>query len=185
MPSIENSCKWYFPELPDGVAEQNTTSSDEETLKNQSSIEALVRESIQNSLDVHNPNSKKPVIVEYRFGCIKNAQESIPNFLKIKKYIEGAKDYILSRGNSNANIFFNPMLSFIDAHKESFPYLCVSDYNTIGMDYAEDGRSRFFSFMNTGFNDKGGELGKGGSYGIGKAAYYMFSCIRTLVSTKN
>lgn len=181
MPSIENNCKWYFPELPDGVDEQNTTSSDEETLKNQSSIEALVRESIQNSLDVHNPNSKKPVTVEYRFGCINNAQESIPNFLKIKEHIEGAKDYILSRGNSNANIFFDPMLSFMDTHKESFPYLCVSDYNTIGMDYAEEGRSRFFSFMNKGFNDKGGELGKGGSYGIGKAAYYMFSCIRTIL----
>lgn len=180
MKNIEKQCKWYFPLLADGIDEQNTTNSDEENLKNQSSIEALVRESIQNSLDVHNSENNDPVIVEFKFGSIKDAQESIPNLLEIKEHIEGAKEYLLSRGNENANIYFDPMLSFIDAHKNVFPYLCVSDFNTIGMDYSEEGRSRFFSFMNKGFNDKSG-LGSGGSYGIGKAAYYMFSAIRTIL----
>lgn len=180
MANIENDCKWYFPKLSPGIDEQNITNSDEENLKNQSSIEALVRESIQNSLDVHNPDNDDPVVVEFKFGTIDNAQESIPNFLKIKEHIQGAKEYLLSRGNDNANIFFDPMLDFIKAHATSFPYLCVSDSNTIGMDYAEEGRSRFFSFMNKGFNDKSG-LGSGGSYGIGKAAYYMFSAIRTIM----
>lgn len=180
MTSIENKCKWYFPELAPGIDEQNITNSDEENLKNQSSTEALVRESIQNSLDVHNPDNDNPVIVEFKFGSIENAQESIPNFLKIKEHIQGSKDYLLSRGNENATIFFDPMLDFLETHKQSFPYLCVSDSNTVGMDYAEEGRSRFFSFMNKGFNDKSG-LGSGGSYGIGKAAYYMFSTIRTIM----
>lgn len=180
MASIENNCKWYFPKLAPGIDEQNTTNSDEENLKNQTSIEALVRESIQNSLDVHDPNNNKPVVVEFKFGSINNAQDSIPNFLKIGEHIQGAKEYLLSRGNENANIYFAPMLDFLETHKTSFPYLCVSDSNTIGMDYAEEGRSRFFSFMNKGFNDKSG-VGSGGSYGIGKAAYYMFSTIRTIL----
>lgn len=180
MVNIENGCNWYFPELAPGIDEQNITNSDDENFKDQSSIEALVRESIQNSLDVHNPDNDKPVIVEFKFGSIDNAQETIPNFLKIKEHIQGAKEYLLSRGNENANIYFDPMLEFMETHKKSFPYLCVSDFNTIGMDYAEEGRSRFFSFMNKGFNDKSG-LGSGGSYGIGKAAYYMFSAIRTIL----
>lgn len=180
MANIEKGCNWYFPALAPGIDEQNITNSDEENLKNQSSVEALVRESIQNSLDVHNPDNNTPVIVEFKFGSIDNAQESIPNFLKIKDHIQGAKDYLLSRGNENANIFFDPMLDFLETHEKSFPYLCVSDSNTIGMDYAEEGRSRFFSFMNKGFNDKSG-LGSGGSYGIGKAAYYMFSAIRSIM----
>lgn len=181
MNNIEKQCKWYFPPLIDGIDEQNTTNSDEETLKNQSSIEALVRESIQNSLDVHDPESGKPVVVEFKFGSINDPQETIPAFLEIEEHIKGAKDYILSKGNSSADLYFDPMLSFMENHRKSFPYLCVSDYNTIGMNYAgKDAPSRFFSFMNNGFNDKN-DPGSGGSYGIGKAAYYMFSEIRTIL----
>lgn len=180
MANIEKHCKWYFPPFVPGMDEQNTTSSDEETLKNQTSIDALVRESGQNSLDVRDLESDKPVVIEYRFGRIYKPKESIPAFMQIEERIQGAKEYILSRGNENSNLYFDPMLSLIESNRDSFPYLCVSDYNTIGMNYSPNGRSRFFSFMNNGFNDKSSES-SGGSYGIGKAAYYMFSGIRTIL----
>lgn len=98
MCNIEKGCHWYFPELHKGIEEKNTTDSDEETLKSQSSIEALVRESIQNSLDVHDGSIKTdgnrtPVIMEFKFGSIRNTKERIPSFLEIQKYIQGSKDY--------------------------------------------------------------------------------------------
>lgn len=172
--SIEKGCKWYFPPLTKGIEEKNTTDSDEETLRNQSSVEALVRESIQNSLDVHD-GSNNPVIMEFKLGSIKNPLEQIPNFMEIKKYIEGSRDYIFSEGYDDATFVFNPMLQFLDGHTEAFPYLCVADYNTIGMNH-----NRFKAFTSKGSSFKSNK-GAGGSYGIGKAAYYMASKIRTIL----
>ena len=175
MENIEKGCHWYFPILAKGIEEKNTTDSDEETLKNQSSIEALVRESIQNSLDVHD-GSMEPVIMTFKFGSIKNPNVQIPNFLEIKKYIQGSKDYILSTGNNDANLVFDPMIKFMESHNETFPYLCVSDSNTTGMD-----KARFKAFTSKGSSFKPQIKGAGGSYGIGKAAYYMASKIRTII----
>lgn len=175
MENIENGCHWYFPQLAKGIEEKNTTDSDEETLKNQSSIEALVRESIQNSLDVHD-GSNEPVVMTFKFGSIKNPTEQIPRFLEIKKYIQGSKDYILSTGNKDAYLVFDPMINFMESHNKTFPYLCVSDSNTTGMD-----DSRFKAFTSKGSSFKPQIRGAGGSYGIGKAAYYMASKIRTII----
>lgn len=174
MDNIENGCHWYFPKLGKGIEEKNTTDSDEETLKNQSSIEALVRESIQNSLDVHD-GSNKPVTMEFKFGVIKNPQEQIPAFLEIIKYIQGSKDYILREGYKEASFVFDPMIQFMESHNTNLPYLCVADYNTTGMD-----SSRFKAFTSKGSSFKKSK-GAGGSYGIGKAAYYMASKIRTIL----
>lgn len=174
MSSIEKGCHWYFPPLNKGIEEKNTTDSDEETLKNQSGIDALVRESIQNSLDVHD-DSGNPVIMKFSFGSIKKPQEQIPAFLEIQKYIQGSKDYICGEGYQEAAYVFDPMIDFLDKHKEAFPYLCVSDSNTVGMDH-----SRFKAFTTKGSSFKKGK-GAGGSYGIGKAAYYMVSKIRTIL----
>lgn len=105
MESIEKQCHWFFPKLEKGIEEKNTTDSDEETLKNRSGIEALVRESIQNSLDVHD-GSNNPVEMTFKFGIISNPQEQIPNFLEIRNYIKGSKEYIQSTGNESADNFF-------------------------------------------------------------------------------
>lgn len=174
MGNIENGCHWYFPQLHRGIEEKNTTDSDEETLKSQSSIEALVRESIQNSLDVHD-GSNKPVTMEFKFGTIKNPQEKIPAFLEIQKYIQGSKDYIVSEGYTDASFVFDPMIQFMNHHQGEFPYLRVADYNTTGMNPA-----RFKAFTSKGSSFKQSK-GAGGSYGIGKAAYYMASQIRTIL----
>lgn len=174
MGNIEKGCHWYFPKLHKGIEEKNTTDSDEETLKSQSSIEALVRESIQNSLDVHD-GSNKPVTMEFKFGTIKNPQEQIPAFLEIQKYIQGSKDYIVSEGYTDAPFVFDPMIQFMDCHHNEFPYLRVADYNTTGMNPA-----RFKAFTSKGSSFKQSK-GAGGSYGIGKAAYYMASQIRTIL----
>ena len=175
MENIENGCHWYFPQLAKGIEEKNTTDSDEEALKNQSSIEALVRESIQNSLDVC-VDKNNPVVMEFRFGTINKPYEQIPSFLEIKKYIQGSKEYIYNEGYKDATLVFDPMIKFIESHKETFPYLCVSDSNTTGMD-----DSRFKAFTSKGSSFKPQTKGAGGSYGIGKAAYYMASKIRTII----
>lgn len=174
MGNIENGCHWYFPPLHKGIEEKNTTDSDEETLKSQSSIEALVRESIQNSLDVHD-GSNKPVTMEFKFGTIKNPQEQIPAFLEIQKYIQGSRNYIVSEGYTDAPFVFDPMINFMNHHQSEFPYLRVADYNTTGMNPA-----RFKAFTSKGSSFKQSK-GAGGSYGIGKAAYYMASQIRTIL----
>ena len=72
-------------------------------------------------------------------------------------------------------IFFDPMINYVDSHQSEFPYLCVSDSNTIGMNL-----NRFKAFTSKGSSFKS-KKGTGGSYGIGKAAYYMESVIRTIL----
>lgn len=174
METIEKGCHWFFPLLTDGIDEKNMTDSDEENLKGQSSISALVRESIQNSLDVHD-DSERPVVMEFRLGWIDNPKEKIPEFLKLRKHIVGSRDYILSKGYKKAPLYFDPMINYLDEHTERFPYLCVADYQTIGMD-----DSRFYAFRENGASFKPGR-GAGGSYGIGKAAYFMASSIKTIL----
>lgn len=81
----------------------------------------------------------------------------------------------MSEGYTDASFVFDPMIQFMNSHQSEFPYLCVADYNTTGMDPAH-----FKAFTSKGSSFKQSK-GAGGSYGIGKAAYYMASQIRTIL----
>lgn len=148
---------------------------------------SLVRESLQNSLDVQADESK-PVVVTYRFGSLDITNDS--KFFEVEKYIQGC---LLLQPNPEGRVYkaYKPMLEYIQKVKQSgkLAFLEVSDKNTTGMDYIDDdekcSESRFYSFAKSVGNSSKDNATRGGSYGLGKAVFYKNSSMRTiLISSK-
>jgi hypothetical protein len=138
---------------------------------------SIVRESIQNSMDVILDKAKP---VEMRFEILTINQVEHPELFSLKKNIESCLSF--HKGNDQAKDLYGGMLKYLEEN-QSIKILKVSDYNTLGMSY-ESGNHQcpFISFMSEGISSK--TSGSGGSFGFGKGAYYVPSELRTiLVST--
>jgi hypothetical protein len=138
---------------------------------------SIVRESIQNSMDVRLDESKP---VEVRFEVITINQPEHPQLFSLKDHIKSCLEF--HAGNKQAEDLYTGMLKYLDENS-SVKILKVSDYNTKGMHYdPDDHLCPFTSFMGEGISSK--SSGSGGSFGFGKGAYYVPSELRTiLVST--
>jgi hypothetical protein len=144
----------------------------------QNAYYSIVRESIQNSMDVP-LELDKPVKVKFETITINKAEH--PDLFSIEQHIIACLDFF--NGDKQAEDLFNGMLDYLNRN-DSIKILKVSDYNTKGMKYEEGNpRCPFTSFMSEGISSKG--VGSGGSFGFGKGAYYVPSKLRTiLVSAK-
>ena len=178
MAGSEKQCAWHF-DIQTGEDEGPNDALGQNFKGNPYS--ALVRESIQNSLDV--PISKNaPVRVCYSFGTIDSNR--FPNFFELKEHIKGCMDF-WNQKTDIVNKYQKKLDYFEASFIETMPYLKISDYNTTGMDYKKDGNNEpFYAFVRASkISIKGGEY-QGGTYGFGKAAYFQLSPINTLfVST--
>lgn len=170
--------KWTFAESPVGLIDQGPNNSTAEHFKSQDIFSALVRESIQNSLDVP-LYSDRPVKVKYAFGKIEGSLND--DLREVEQHVKAS-----FQANPDSSQY-QRMASFIDEHAgKDISYLKVADFNTTGMGYKKDDNScGFYSFVESiGKSSKNIE-GSGGSYGFGKAAYYEFSNTRSvLVSSR-
>lgn len=179
MSGSERRCKWHFDrqtgedEGPGDALGQNFKGEP---------FAALVRESIQNSLDVP-LDTTTPVKVVYSFGKIDSGR--YPNFFELKKHLKGCMDFwhakpdIVAKYQAKLDCFDNNYI-------EQMPYLKVSDYNTQGMVYnPNDNNCKFYAFVRASkVSVKDGAF-QGGTYGFGKAAYFQLSPINTLfISTR-
>lgn len=171
--------QWTFAKAPDvGFVAQGPNNSTAQHFKAQDIFSALVRESIQNSLDVPSVEGE-PVEVRYSFGVIDNEWTDA-----LKAVEEHVKACVQEYPDSEV---YHRMQDFLETHQEkAISYLKVSDYHTTGMKYIKDARCGFSSFVRSiGVSDKP-SAGSGGSYGFGKAAYYEFSNSRSiLVSSRS
>ena len=184
MAGREKKCKWYFADQPN-VQEVGPNNAMEQSFKNHP-YAALVRESIQNSLDAVLDKSA-PVQVVFSFremnGC------DYPEFFSLKEHIKGCLDYYSN--NYNAKAIYEPMMKFFadEAHHNHLGYIRVSDYNTKGMSYEKDKTdSPFYAFVRSAGVSAKDDTSAGGSFGFGKAAYYLLSPISTIMvstCTKN
>ena len=143
---------------------------------------ALVRETIQNSLDAKTDEYDGGGIhypVEVRF-FLSGKTNAIENN-KAVEYLNGLLPH-LETENNGLQESVKPMLS------ESMPYLLIEDYNTIGLDgdplEYEDPSERskrknnfFWFWRNVGRSDKGND-GRG-RWGLGKAVYPKSSLFHT------
>ena len=138
---------------------------------------SIVRESIQNSMDVILDHTKP---VEVRFEIISINQKEHPELFEIRKHIRGCLEF--HSDNRQARELYEGMLTYLDQNP-SIKILKVGDYNTKGMHYQSGNpHCPFISFVGEGISSKGS--GSGGSFGFGKGAYYVPSALRTiLVST--
>ena len=112
----ETSPIWSFKEVPSGIKNRNPVQDEffnsSEAL---TEISSLVRESIQNSLDAHNPNVTDPVLL--RFSLSELASSIADKYFKdLKAHLEQG----IPGGNHSV---------------ENMPckYLIVEDFNTTGL----------------------------------------------------
>lgn len=176
---LELNCSWHFAKQhvasldigPNNAAAEHFTATP---------YPSLIRESIQNSLDVVLDRTK-PVRMKFEFGKMRS--KTFQGFFELKDHIKGVLDLY----GDKAKPLYKDMLDNFDKayqNQSLIEYIKVSDFNTKGMDYKPD-NSPFHAFVRAlGLTIKD-ESSSGGSFGFGKAAYFAMSPIRTvLVSTK-
>lgn len=177
MADREKMCKWYFSDQPQGGQEIGPNNAMEQSFKKHP-YASLVRESIQNSLDAVLDKSQ-PVLMRYEFREIKF--EDYPHLFEIGSHIKGCIDYYPK--NKNAKDIYTPMLKLLDGCKrgDSLKYIRVSDFNTKGMKYSEETDSPFYAFVRSAGVSAKENTTAGGSFGFGKAAYFLMSPISTIL----
>lgn len=177
MAGREKNCKWYFADQPN-VQEVGPNNAMEQNFKAHP-YASLVRERIQNSLDAV-LDEAEPVRMKFSFNEMR--WNEYPMFFELQEHIKGCLDYYPN--NHNAKATYEPMLRLFDENKyhEHLCYLRVSDYNTRGMAY-EDGKtdSPFYAFVRSAGVSAKDDTTAGGSFGFGKAAYYLLSPISTII----
>ena len=169
--SSEKNLKWHFDPLGTG----EVIGINDPTIMNFAGdpLEALSRESLQNIIDA---GVKYPVRAEFNVLNIKASK--IPGAKRYKEISALCIDYWEKKKNDECVRFFNNIFNTIDRDLY-VSVLRISDYNTRGMTDSD-----YFNFFGSvGSTQK--ESGKGGSYGLGKGAYYYSSSFRTIFLSSN
>ena len=178
MSYIENNCKWHFAVFSGG-REDGPNEPMQENFK-KTPYASLIRESIQNSLDVCLDDSK-PVEMEFKISSI--STKNYPNFFDLSRHVKGCLEHF--KGNENAKQVYESMLGYLkesSALGNKMYYIKVSDYNTKGMNYIPDDRTNsFYAFVRAAGVSAKSDASAGGSFGYGKAAYFYMSAIRTII----
>ncbi|MBR4650946.1 MAG: hypothetical protein IKO82_04250 [Prevotella sp.] len=181
MANLELNCKWHFAKQLGG-REDGPNDPMQDNFK-KTPYASLIRESIQNSLDVP-LDSSQPVRMEFIISRIRANEYS--NFFELKRHIQGCMDHFPS--NNDAEMTYQPMLDYLNSlgKFDDLYYIKVSDYNTIGMNYIKgDTSCPFYAFVRAAGVSAKSDATAGGSYGYGKAAYFYISPLRTIfVSTQ-
>jgi len=130
MSNLELNCKWHFAKQLGG-REDGPNDPMQDNFK-KTPYASLIRESIQNSLDVP-LDSTQPVRMEFSISRIRAREYS--NFFELKKHIQGCIKHFPN--NDDAKATYQPMLKFLNSLREidNLYYIKVSDFNTIGMNY--------------------------------------------------
>jgi hypothetical protein len=166
---------WHFRSME--PAEMHVDPVHDEFFKAQDLADALVRESIQNSLDARASRSRSAVRVRFRFAS--GAHALHPDALR--DYFDGLEPHLHAASKTMHTILPRP--------DEAMPYLLIEDFGTRGLtgdpqsdpelDEAGDEKNDFFYFWrNVGRSNKG-EVDRG-RWGLGKAVFTVASRIRTV-----
>jgi hypothetical protein len=150
----------------------------DEFFKAQDLADALVRESIQNSLDARIPRSRSPVSVRFRFASGKQALPAEG----VREYFEGLERHLRAAAKTIHTI--------LPRDDEAVPYLLIEDSGTRGLTGdpradpeldapGEEKKNDFYYFWrNVGRSSKG-DVDRG-RWGMGKAVFTVASRSRTI-----
>jgi hypothetical protein len=182
---LEKGCRWHFAKHLGG-REDGPNDPMQENFK-KTPYASLIRESIQNSLDVP-LDTDSPVRMEYSISRIR--PKDYRNFFDLQQHMEGCINHF--RGNNDAKTIYQPMVDNLKSLKsaigeeQNLYYIKVSDYNTLGMNYERgDTNQPFYAFVRAAGVSSKSDSTAGGSFGYGKAAYFYISPLRTIfVSTQ-
>ncbi len=176
---MEKGCKWYFGN--EGGVDIGPNDPIHQTYKG-NPYYSIVREAIQNSLDVVNDNLS-PVKVNFTYFDLDRV--NYPGLFQLEEHIIKSNEFY--KNNRDAKILFDGMLSYLNGtekgkKKLKISCLKISDSNTKGMPYVQsETESPFYAFLRS----KGVSIkmigGAGGSFGFGKGAYFVLSPIKTII----
>ncbi len=134
----------------------------------------LAREAAQNVIDASDDGPDPPHI---KFSLHHIDADELPRSNNLKSIFQNCLDYF--NRNREYTDLFSPAIKKIEKNG-SIPVLKISDYNTQGLtggDYDRTGNYYKF-FKGSGSTNKTGEAG--GSYGLGKGAYFKASGFRMI-----
>lgn len=166
--------KWIFASY-NNAGDDGLNDAGIETFSAQAEV-SNIREVIQNSLDQISNTAKEnnePVIVEFDDFYIEPFE--FPNNEEFKEII---KKCIESSNNNQTKEFFNNAIELLN---NKIRVLRISDYNTTGLEGAEDDdreKSWHSLVKSNGHSNK--NMTSGGSFGIGKSAPFKCSGLRTV-----
>ena len=106
--NYELDCKWHFAEMGANDGDQGPNSAMSQTFS-QFPCAALVRESIQNSLDAV-LDEDEPVVVCFEHRSLPRTDYN--NFFKITDHIRGCRQYYYD--NKTANAIYPAMLDYLE-----------------------------------------------------------------------
>ncbi|HXA19297.1 MAG TPA: hypothetical protein VN380_20065 [Thermoanaerobaculia bacterium] len=167
---------WHFRSMD--LGEVHVDPVHDEFFKAQDLADALVRESIQNSLDARLPRSRSPVSVRFRFA---SGAQALPAE-GVREYFEGLEGHLRAAAKSIHTV--------LPRDDESVPYLLIEDSGTRGLtgdpradpelDHpGEERKNDFYYFWrNVGRSSKG-DVDRG-RWGLGKAVFTVASRNRTI-----
>lgn len=169
----QNKPSWIFPSSK-GLQLESVNNAAIETFKS-NPLSSLAREICQNSLDAVD-DLNQPVIVS--FDAFNLPSNEFPNINEFKSIFKDARHTWQNRNGQ--------VIEFIDRAEKTLntstiPILKISDYNTKGLEGAE--RRDIGTPWSTLIKEKGSSNKSdtsGGSFGIGKAAPFACSDLRTL-----
>lgn len=140
-------------------------------------LTSLVRETIQNALDADKVNPDMPILVEFKKFSI--APNEFPGIKEYKDIIDKCMNSDESnRTDTDIQDIFGNAQQVLSGNVD---VLRISDFNTCGLLGAVEGQkgskwSRLIKEQGTSNNN----LGAQGSFGIGKAAPFVCSLLRTV-----
>lgn len=178
----DKQCSWHFREYrPNEDKLQGANDPIIQKFK-ENFYNSLVRESIQNSMDAKEEGAT--IEVKYDLGVLRKTD--YPELFGLHKHILACKD--THSDNNRAQEIYGPMTDFINVNE--LDIITISDYGTKGMPYYPDNiyKNPFLAFINsdgqsvkTTTSSDGSIVSNGGSFGIGKGAYFLMSPVRSLL----
>jgi|GEM_PF-3507117 len=156
--------EWIFGDLGGGMASGPNAGPTVEFRGNPSYY--IAREALQNIMDAHDESSAKPA--EAEFSVITIPAKNLPGYERLEEILSQCALYLREKGSIDTAVEFEKGAKKISKN-EPIKVLRISDYNTVGMT-----KENWFRFADSvGFSNK--QSGSGGSFGLGKGAYYVSS----------
>lgn len=129
----------------------------------------LARESIQNIIDAKDSTVSGPA--KAIFSMVYFDRNDLPESMKLREIFTDCAEY--EPKNEEALMFYSKAIQKIKKGTP-IPVLKISDYNTVGLD--ENNYTRLLKSVGSSSKSSGA----GGSFGLGKGAYFAASNFRTI-----
>lgn len=173
---MTENLKWVFEKFYEGTSTKRGFKNNNIERFSVDLLKSIVREAIQNSTDVRDKdNNKEQVVMEFKRGSIK--KDYLPHFSAIEDHIRSCLNYDDVNDDAAKSLIQKHIDIF--SNTKGYSYIQISDYNTTGMTTKElEALTQSDEVSHKQSNTAQG------SKGVGKAAYFAGSYLRTiLVST--